>query len=57
VAIALCAVVCGADSWVDIEEFGKTKHSWLAQFLALPGGIPSHDTFGRVLPHSMPDIS
>lgn len=48
VAITICAVMCGADSWVAIEEFGKAKQTWLQRFLALPGGIPSHDTFGRV---------
>ena len=47
-AITICAVICGADGWVAVEEFGKTKQPWLAQFLALPNGIPSHDTFGRV---------
>lgn len=48
VAIAICAVICGADSWVAVEEFGNAKHTWLRTFLALPNGIPSHDTFGRV---------
>jgi predicted transposase YbfD/YdcC len=48
VTIALCAVVCGADDWVAIETFGRAKEAWLRTFLALPGGIPSHDTFGRV---------
>jgi predicted transposase YbfD/YdcC len=48
VVIAICAVVCGADGWVAIEEFGKAKHGWLRRFLALPNGIPSKDTFGRV---------
>lgn len=48
VTIAICAVVCGADSWVDIEQFGKSKREWLNEFLDLPNGIPSHDTFGRV---------
>jgi predicted transposase YbfD/YdcC len=48
VTIALCAVVCGADTWVDIAEFGRSKEPWLRTFLALPNGIPSHDTFGRV---------
>ena len=46
--IAVCAVICGADSWVEIEAFGKAKRKWLRQFLRLPNGIPSHDTFGRV---------
>jgi len=47
-AIAICAVVCGADSWVDVEEFGQAKEGWLRTFLELPNGIPSHDTFGDV---------
>ena len=47
-AIAICAVVCGADSWTDVAAFGKIKKKWLKSFLALPNGIPSHDTFGRV---------
>ena len=47
--IALCAVICGADSFDEIERFGKARHDWLKQFLALPCGIPSHDTFNRVL--------
>jgi predicted transposase YbfD/YdcC len=46
--IALCAVVCGADSWEEVEAFGEAKHDWLKGLLALPNGIPSHDTFGRV---------
>jgi predicted transposase YbfD/YdcC len=41
-------VICGADSWVDIELYGKSKLDWLKTFLKLPNGIPSHDTFGRV---------
>lgn len=48
VTIAICAVICGADSWVDVELFGRSKEGWLRTFLALPNGIPSHDTFGRV---------
>jgi predicted transposase YbfD/YdcC len=46
--IALCAVICGADSWVEVELFGRSEEAWLRTFLELPGGIPSHDTFGRV---------
>lgn len=46
--IAICAVVCGADDWVEVELFGNAKRAWLRTFLALPNGIPSHDTFGRV---------
>lgn len=48
VVIAICGVIGGADSWVEIEEFGKAKLSWWQQFLELPNGMPSHDTFGRV---------
>ena len=46
--IGLCAVICGADGWTDMETFGRAKEPWLRTFLALPSGIPSHDTFGRV---------
>lgn len=46
--IALCAVLCGADDWVAIAEFGRAKQAFFARFLALPHGIPTHDTFGRV---------
>ncbi len=48
IVITLCAVICGADNWVEIEEFGKAKREWFDRFLKLPNGIPSHDTFGRV---------
>jgi predicted transposase YbfD/YdcC len=47
-AIGLLAVMCGAEDWPDIEEFGKRRHDWLKTFLLLPQGIPSHDTFRRV---------
>lgn len=48
VAIAICAVLCGAEGWTEVEAFGKIKKKWLKGFLKLPKGIPSHDTFGRV---------
>lgn len=48
VVIAICAVICGADSWEEIELFGRSKEEWLKGFLELPHGIPSHDTFRRV---------
>jgi len=47
--IAVCAVLCGAESYPAIEDFGQEREAWLRQFLELPGGIPSHDTFNRVL--------
>lgn len=53
--IAISAVICGADSWVEVELFGQTKQDWLARFLELPHGIPSHDTFGRVFERLDPD--
>ena len=46
--IAICAILCGANDWVAVETFGKAKRAWLARFLDLAHGIPSHDTFGRV---------
>ena len=48
ITIAICAVICGADGWTDVELFGKSRHEWLKGFLELEHGIPSHDTFGRV---------
>jgi predicted transposase YbfD/YdcC len=48
VVVAVAASVCGADSWVDVAQWGQAKESWLQTFLELPNGIPSHDTFGRV---------
>lgn len=48
IAITVCAVIAGADSWLDVEDFGQCKQDWLRSFLELPNGIPSHDTFGRV---------
>jgi hypothetical protein len=46
--IAICSVIGGADSWVDMAMFGRSKKKWFQTFLDLPSGIPSHDTFGRV---------
>lgn len=48
IVIAICAVICGADTWTQIEEFGKTRQDWFKGFLELKNGIPSHDTFGRI---------
>lgn len=46
--IAIASIICGAEGWNEMEEFGKCKEDWLKTFLRLPGGIPSHDTFNRV---------
>jgi len=48
VSITLLAVMCGAEDWPDIEQFGKSRKDFLRTFLELPHGIPSHDTFRRV---------
>jgi predicted transposase YbfD/YdcC len=48
VTIALCAAICGADGFVGMVTFATAKEAWLRTFLRLPGGIPCHDTFGRV---------
>lgn len=47
IVIAVCAVISGAESWVEVADFGEAKREWLSTFLELPAGIPSHDTFGR----------
>lgn len=48
IVIAICAVICGAENWVDVEMYGNLKKEWLEKYLDLSNGIPSHDTFGRV---------
>lgn len=48
IAIAICGMLCGADNWVAMEQYGNAKEEWLKQFLELPNGIPSHDTIARV---------
>jgi len=55
VTIAIFAVICGADGWAEVEEYGRRKQAWLKTFLALPEGIPSHDTFGRVFARLKPE--
>ena len=55
VALTICAVICGADNWVEIAEFGQAKEDWLRGFLPLPNGIPSHDTLGRVFSRRDPE--
>jgi predicted transposase YbfD/YdcC len=48
ITMTVCAVICGANNWIEVALFGQRRQAWLKQFLELPGGIPSHDTFGRV---------
>lgn len=53
--IALCGFLAGCEGWVDVELFARAKRKWLANFLELPNGIPSHDTFGRVFARIEPN--
>ncbi len=55
ITISICAVVCGADGWEDIETYGIVRKKWLEKFLELPNGIPSHDTFARVFSQINPE--
>ena len=55
ISIAVCAVICGADDFVAIAQFGRLKKDWFAQFLDLSQGIPSHDRFNQVLAAIRPD--
>jgi predicted transposase YbfD/YdcC len=55
IVITICASICGAEKWDDIEVFGQSKEGWLRRFLALPHGIPSHDTFARVFSRIDPE--
>lgn len=48
IMVAICGVLAGCEGWVEIAEFGEERAEWFGGFLALPNGIPSHDTFGRV---------
>ena len=53
--IAIAAVLSGAESWNEIEYYGEMKEEWLKEFLELPNGIPSHDTFNRLFSALDPD--
>lgn len=55
VVIGICAVICGAQHFTEMEEFGKKKRDWLAKFLDLKHGIPSHDTFNAVFARLKPE--
>lgn len=54
-AIAICAIICGADGWTEMAFFGQCKQQWFETFLELPNGIPSDDTFRRVISALKPD--
>jgi hypothetical protein len=48
IIMALCAVIAGGDSWIDLATFARRRKDWFQRFLELPNGIPSHHTFKRV---------
>ena len=47
--ITLVTALCGADDWMEVEVLGNVLKDWIHQFVPLPYGIPSHDTFGRFI--------
>lgn len=55
IVIILCATICGANDWEAVAEYGRTKYEWLKTFLALPNGIPDHDTFARLFARLNPE--
>lgn len=56
IGLTICAVICGADSWVEIELYGKAKQEWLKRFLELSNGIPSHDRIARLFAALNPEM-
>jgi predicted transposase YbfD/YdcC len=54
IAIALCAVIAGANDWQQLAAFGRRRQDWLKGFLSLPNGVPSHDTFERLFARLSP---
>ena len=56
VMISICAILCGADDWNSIAGFGTSKKDWFLEFIELPNGIPSHDTFRRLFSILSPDV-
>lgn len=55
IIITICAVICGAEGWEDIETFAKQREAWLRGYLTLPYGVPCHDTFRRVFSRINPE--
>ena len=48
IVMTVCGLICNSETWIDIADYAEANEEWLRKFLELPGGIPSHDTFGRV---------
>lgn len=55
IVLAICAVICGANHWTEVEAYGQEKQTWLRTFLELPNGIPSHDTIGSLFARLDPE--
>ena len=55
ITIAICAVICGADTWVHVAMFGRSKEEWFRTFWAYPTGLPSLGTFGNVFSRLDPE--
>ena len=55
IVLTICAVICGADHWTEVEAYGQMKEKWLRTFLELPHGIPSHDTIGGLFARLDPE--
>ena len=53
--IILLGVICGCETWIDIEDYCRVKYEWLKTFLELPGGIPSNDTYRRLMERIRPE--
>ena len=56
IVTAICAVICGADTWADIELLGNSNEDWFRQFLKLPHGIPTHDTYLRLFAEVLSNV-
>ena len=54
--IILLGVICGCETWIDIEDYAEAKYEWLKTFLELPGGTPSNDTYRRLMERIRPEI-
>ena len=54
--IILLGIICGCETWMDIEDYAHSKQEWLKTFLELPGGVPSNDTYRRLMERIRPEI-
>lgn len=52
--IILLGVICGCETWIEIEDYAHAKYEWLKTILELPGGVPSNDTYRRLMKRMLP---